>query len=424
MTLVQALADRALEAPAAAGADRLRTLTLCNLAAGGGELGSMGKLIGLLPLDRDRHADAAFLYGMRLHARTQDDFFPGGRAHVGAVTLAAALALAGSSRRRLFAALSAGYEVMCAVSAPYSARAQASGLRPTGVFGPLGAAASAAVALDLGRDGVANAIAMAATLAGGTNAAWLAGSDEWLLEAGVAARLGVEAALFTRAGAHASPEALEGGAGWARAFFGDDGARSLAESLEETGSRLGQVAVKPYPVSGIAQVPTHLACEASRRLDRESASPRARIRISAQEASYPGSANTGPFVSRSDALMSVVFCVGCGLTDGRVRLERLERPSEPPSLEAAAAVELVADPQLEEGRAVLEVETEAGRAASEAGDAELLYPSWASAREGTEEIAERSEASVEFTVAVRDELAKDAPDAAELRSLLDLEPMR
>jgi 2-methylcitrate dehydratase PrpD len=423
VTLAQELADRALYGPALADVDRLRALTMCNLAAAAGELGAMGQLIESLPLDRGRPADAAYLYGMRLHARTQDDFYPAGRAHVGAVTLAAGLALADFSEMRLLESLSAGYEVTCAVSAPYSAQAQASGLRPTGVFGPLGAAASAAVALDLGRDGVANAIALAATLAGGTNAAWLAGSDEWLLEAGGAARLGVEAALFTRAGAHASPQAIESRAGWARAFFGDEGAKSLVAALGEAESGIGAVAIKPYPVSGIAQVPTHLACEASRGLSGETL-PQAKIRISEEEARYPGSANTGSFVSRSDALMSVVFCVACGLLDGTVRLERLERPNDAAVLEMASRVELVADPLLEETRAILEVGANGNRGATEGRGADLLYPGWARIAADPAAIAARSEASAGFTTGVRDELAEARPDAAKLRSLLEAEPIR
>jgi len=423
VTVAHTLADRALYGPALADADRLRTLTMCNLAAAGGELGSMGRLIESLPLDPARPADAAFLYGMRLHARTQDDFFPGGRVHIGAVTLAASLALAGPSEMRLIECLSAGYRVLCTVSAPYSSKAQSSGFRPTGVFGPLGAAASAAVALDLDREGVANAIAMAATLAGGTNAAWLAGSDEWLLEAGASARLGVEAALFTQAGVHASPEALESHAGWARAFFGDEGAKSLVAILgAEPG--IESVAIKPYPVSGIAQVPTHLACEARLSLGGEEPPPRATIRISAQEASYPGSANHGSFVSRADALMSVSFCVACGLLDGKVRLERLERPNEARTLEAASRVDLVADPLLEENRAVLQLGTNGSERQIEATAAELLYPSWAKASADPETIASRCEAPVRFVVGVRDELEQARPDAVKLRALLDAEPVR
>jgi 2-methylcitrate dehydratase PrpD len=423
VTVAHALADRALYGPAMADVDRLRTLTMCNLAAAGGELGSMGKLIESLPLDRGRPPDAAFLYAMRLHARTQDDFFPAGRAHVGAVTLAASLALADAAELRLLECLSAGYRVTCIVSAAYSARAQASGLRPTGVFGPLGAAASAAVALDLDREGVANAIAMAATLSGGTNAAWLAGSDEWLLEAGAAARLGVEAALFTQAGAQASPEALESRAGWARAFFDDEGAGALAETLQGAEPGVESVAVKPYPVSGIAQVPTHLACEARCGFAGEETPP-AVIRISEQEASYPGSTNNGSFVSRSDALMSVVFCVACGLLDGRVRLERLERPNEPRALAAAARIELVADPLLEENRAILQLGTNGGEMRTESTAAQLLYPSWAKASADPGVVASRSEAPQRFVLAVRDRLAEARPDAAALRSLLDAETVR
>jgi 2-methylcitrate dehydratase PrpD len=424
VSLVGALADRALEGVTAAEVERLRALTTCNLAAAGGQLGAMGELIAALPLDRERPEHAAFLYAMRLHARTQDDFYPAGRVHVGAVTLAVALALADDCGTRLAQCLGAGYEVMCAVSATYSGEAQVRGLRPTGVFGPLGAAASAAVALGLDRDGVANSIALAATLAGGTNAAWLAGSDEWLLEAGVAARLGVEAARFTLAGAHASPQALESRAGWARAFFGDDSARALASTLESAERGIEAVAVKPYPVSGIAQVPTHLACAASHCLGAEAELQRVRIRISEREAGYPGSANTGSFVSRSDALMSVVFCVTCGLLDGKVRLERLERPNEPRALELASRVQLLADPELEETHAVLELAVDGSEASSQASGAELLYPAWGRVAAATQEIAARSEASVQLVTAVRDELLSAEPDAVHLRALLDGEPLR
>lgn len=448
MSLAGELADRALQSVSAAEADHLRTLTMCNLAAAGGELGAMGDLIGALPLDPARDEARAYRYAMRMHARTQDDFSPAGRVHVGTVALAVSLALADSCGTRLTQCLGAGYEVMCAVSATYSAEAQARGLRPTGVFGPLGAAASAALALGLDRDGLANSIALAATLAGGTNAAWLAGSDEWLLEAGVAARLGVEAARFTAAGAHASPHALESRAGWARAFFGDDGAKALAEYLDgpargegaasgqgservEIGARgLGAprgipgVAVKPYPVSGIAQVPTRLACEASRELRAGAELPRVQIRISEREAGYPGSANTGSFVSRSDALMSVVFCVTCGLLDGKVRLERLERPNEPRALELASRVKLLPDPELKETHAILEVALDGRQSTAKGSGAELLYPSWASVAGAVDEVAARSEAPVELVSAVRDELRRDEPDAVRLRDLLDAEPLR
>src|SRR5262249_7588194 len=157
--------------------------------------------------------------GATLHARTQDDFFPAGRSHVGAVTLAAALALADETEERLLPAVAAGYEVMCVGAEAYAPIAQAVGLRPSGVFGPLGAAATAAIVLRLDAAGVQTAIGLASAASAGTNQAWLSGSDEWLFVVGAAARAGVEAALFARAGAAASPLALEGTAGWAKAML-------------------------------------------------------------------------------------------------------------------------------------------------------------------------------------------------------------
>jgi dienelactone hydrolase len=47
-------------------------------------------------------------------------------------------------------------------------------------------------------------------LTAGTNQAWISGSDEWLIEVGMASRAGIETAELTRAGAHAAPDAFEG----------------------------------------------------------------------------------------------------------------------------------------------------------------------------------------------------------------------
>lgn len=412
MTLTEALAARMRVEPGPAEGDSLRTLTLCNLAAAAGELGRVADLLGAIHMDPNRGApEAAFVNAMALHARTQDDFYPAGRVHVGAVTLAVALALRDEVGDRLLRALAAGYEVLCLASAAYSASAQSRGLRPTGVFGPLGAAATAAVALDLDDQQAADAIGFAATLAGGTNAAWAAGSDEWVFEAGAAARLGIEAALFARAGVRAAPDAIEGSAGWAEAFFDDPGAAKLEAELTVPGSRIGGVAIKPYPVSGIAQVPTWLG-EVAHREHADRGVEEATIRISPAEASYPGTVNRGPFRSRSDALMSVAFCVACARRFGGVSLAQLESPNEPELLAACGAVRLQPDESLAENEAVLELAD--GHALRGSG-AELLFPGWEQIE--PEAIARRSEAPGTVVADFHVELGRERPDAARLAVL-------
>ena len=420
MGLSRTLAERALAPLAATDADHLRMLTATNVLAAGGSLGRAGELIDRLPLDSGRSAsDAAFLGTMALHARTQDDFYPEGRVHVGAITLAAALALPEQSGERLLECLAAGYEVMCRTSTAYSSLAQATGLRPSGAFGPLGAAATAAAALDLGVDGMANAIGLAAALSGGTNQAWLSGTDEWLFVVATAARTGVEAALATAAGVNASPDALEGNAGWVRAYFGDVDLAPLVAAAESPACSFGVVACKPYPVSGIAELPTELACRAhselgSRRWDS------IEVRLAPPETRYPGSLNQGPFKSRSDALMSVPFVVACSLLEGPPKLDVLEHPSALERREVAPAqVRVVADEELEESQAILNLQGADGERWSGRVDGEeLLFPSWSELQGETEALARRSEAPHELALQTVTELAKPSPDARAVRSLL------
>lgn len=416
--MTRRLAQRALQAAQhAANHDHLRMLTLTNLSAGIGFRGGVDRLIRDLPLSRDCPTDTAFLLAMALHARTQDDFFPGGRTHVGVLTLAPALALSEKTNDRLFQCLAAGYEVMCIASAAYSAEAQQRGLRPSGVFGPLGAAASAAMALEMDEDEMANAIGLAAAMAGGTNQSWIAGTDEWILEVGAAARAGVDAAQFGQAGAVSADAALEGPAGWGKAYFEDAGAPRLDEALAQPLPWIQQVAHKPYPVSGIAQVTTHLACQAHQQLT-DGEVDGAVIYLSKEEASYPGTANRGPFRSRSSALMSVAFCVSCGLADGVVRLERLEAPNEPEIQAMLERVRLEPDAALGDTEGRLAVWA-GGRTLQLTGSGHnILYPTWETMRTDTDGLAARSEASAADVRALCDELSGSRPQASRLRSIV------
>jgi len=417
--IAEQLTDRALRPITERETDALRTLTLSNVAAAVGERGSLAELSRQLPLDAARApGDAAFLFAAQLHARTQDDFFPEGRVHVGAIALAAVLALADEAEDRTLECLAAGYRVMCDVAAVYSAEAQRCGLRPSGVFGPVGAAAAASAALKLSPGQTVNAVGLAAAACGGHNQAWISSTDEWVLEVGAAARAGVEAALFTLAGARAAPEAFEGRAGWAAAFFGDPGAERLAAHLAGPALDARMVAVKPYPVSGIAQVPTALACA----LHDEIGSPRlvkVRVWMSPVELAYPGSANTGPFASRSGALMSVAFCVACGLLDGTVRLNRLDNPGATDLAGLLALIDVAADPGLTENESRLVIDVDGAELVRTGRAAGLLYPGWKDLGTDVAGLATRSEAELAVVEKALAELTLPAPSALVLRRLLE-----
>ena len=415
MTVSEMLADIALR-PRDEEADRyLRLLALTNAAAAVGSLGEAGELIGRLDSTSGHAGDTAFRLAARLHARTQDDFHPLGRSHIGAVTIPATLALADLAGDRTIGCLAAGYEVMCAVAMVYSPIAQRQGYRPTGMFGPLGAATSAAVALGLDRDGIANAIGLATVMSAGTNQSWISGTDEWLLELGAAARAGVDAATLTAAGATASSEAFEGKAGWSRAFFEDPGAERLTRELSEWHPRITEVATKPYPVSGIAEVPTHLGCLMHERLDGEPPDSVV-VTMSAAELAYPGSTNRGPFPSRSAALMSVAFCVACGLTDGFVALDRLEHPDDPELTALIKRIEVRPDESVPETEATVEVTQGNSRHSESLAAKTLLFPTWDEVEAGP--LARRSEADIHTVEEMREVLGQPEVPAARLAELM------
>ncbi len=255
----------------------------------------------------------AFRLAARMHARTQDDFLPAGRIHLGAVVLPAVLARGSGD---VAPAVSAGFGVMAMVAETYGAEAQRRGLRPTGVFGPFGAAAGAAVAADLDDDSIAASLAIASTAAAGTTQAWIDGGSEWLTQVGAAARAGVEAAMLAAEGLPTARRALDGVAGFSAAMFGDEGSRRLEERLRSGGPFVPAPALKRHPVSGIAQTAVAASAEAGRGTR---ASPdRLVVAMHPNELDYPGTRNTGPFLSRSSSLMSIARCAALGFRDGGV----------------------------------------------------------------------------------------------------------
>lgn len=420
VTVGRALAELAMRSLSDVGEECLRALCVSNFAAGLGERGSANRLIEALPPGTpESEGGRAYRLAMLLHARTQDDFYPHGRVHVGAQALASCLALASHARRPLLPCIAAVYEVMCVVSSAYSSEAQRRGMRPSGVFGPVGVAAGAALAIGLDVEGVATAVCLATVMTAGTNQAWLSGSDEWLLEIGAATRSGVEAALLAARGVRASPVAFEGPAGWAHAFFDDEGAARLVSALDDPTTLVPEVAHKPYPVSGIAQVPTRLGCVAHGIL-AGAVPDRVLVKVSPAEATYPGSANRGPFAGRSDALMSISHCVACGLADGLVRLHRLENPNQSDVTSLAERITVVTDPSLDDSSVVLAFSVRGGETVELAATGrEILYPSWRDLLQELPALADRTEAAHDSVSAVGDHMARTEPDFVALLDLLE-----
>lgn len=161
--------------------------------------------------------DRALVLGTAAHALDYDDVAFGG--HVSAVIVPAILALLPelpeeTPSSAVVLAYAAGYEVWAEVASRETTLYHARGGHPTGLLGPIGAAAAAASLLRLPPGPFAHALGMAASLGAGLTVSF--GTMTKPFHAGRAAEAGVLAALLARNGMTAAPDALEAANGFLR----------------------------------------------------------------------------------------------------------------------------------------------------------------------------------------------------------------
>jgi 2-methylcitrate dehydratase PrpD len=295
---------------------------------------------------------AAFANAALLHARAQDDVHFDAKTHLGAVCTGAALAVADASTPSgsdFLTALVGGYEVTAAVGKLFGNQLTARGFRATPVFAVFGAAAAAAKLLGLDRGAIADAIGIAASFAGGLNECWVAGTPEWRFQVGSAARSGVLAAMLAREGGHGAESALEGRAGFYRAFLDLDGA-AVQPAIDALGATWETLAVvfKPHPVCSITQSPVSAALALLGRAPEITAGAIEHVRLwlRPDEMAYPGIDSSGPFHDVGATLMSAQFCVAMALVYRGAPLRALSDFSNSEILALVAKTEVVPDPAL------------------------------------------------------------------------------
>ncbi|HEY4067364.1 MAG TPA: MmgE/PrpD family protein [Burkholderiaceae bacterium] len=257
--------------------------------------------------------DAALVNATLINGTTHDDFV--GKAHPGAVTLPAAMAIAeqaGRGGRELLTGLVLGYDLVA--RAYLGGPAMLPKFRATGVAGAVGAAASAGSLLGLEVDAMTSALGLSTMFASGFGEGFVSGTMDVKLNVGWASRSGVSAALMAHCGATASPSAFEGKSGFFMAFAGTVEHASRAVADLGRPFLITETVYKERPVCIFVQTPVGLAL----RLAREHAIDPAKIErvvIHAPEATFtnPGYRNVAPFISQLQARISARFTVAAAL---------------------------------------------------------------------------------------------------------------
>jgi 2-methylcitrate dehydratase PrpD len=263
--------------------------------------------------------EAAFANAVLGHGLVREDMHTGSVSHLGVVVFPSLLALAQTlppepvTGRRFIASVVCGYEIACVVGRALMDAENVRLFRPTGICGPLGAAAAGARMMTLDEGGIASAMALAANTASGFNEWPREGADDMYFHVGFAARNAVTAVELAAMGAYGSATSIEG---LFRALRREERLGQVHPFAD--GFEIMQVYHKPAPACNYAQT----ACQAALALAQAGvkAGDVASIAVRGTGAAlnYPGCSADGPFERVLQAKMSIRYCVAATLRNGEI----------------------------------------------------------------------------------------------------------
>jgi 2-methylcitrate dehydratase PrpD len=267
--------------------------------------------------------DAALVNAVAAHVLDYDDVTLDG--HPSAVLVPAILAQAeasGATGADMVVAYAAGYEVWAELLMREPIPLYAKGWHPTATRGAVAAAAACAKLTRLDATGTTEALAIAASLAGGLVANF--GSMTKSFQVGRAAQSGLIAAKLAKAGLTASPDAIEHPSGFLRAFSPAAEPKAVAPLAREPKNwhlvRQG-LNVKRYPLCYGA----HRVIDAVLQLaQNHSLSPQdvAQVKVFTARSQMLMMRNERP-TSAIEAKFSMPFAVAAALAAGHVGLREL-----------------------------------------------------------------------------------------------------
>ena len=259
-------------------------------------------------------AGAAMINGAAAHAIDFDDHELHASTHPSAVLVSALLAMVDLKQIPLTRFLNAylvGYEAIIQTGNTLGYEHYRLGWHATSTIGPLAAAAACSYFLGHNADQIANAMAIASSQAAGLQAQF--GSDMKAVHAGLAARAGVEACLFARAGIRANLDLFEAPRGFFKCYGGNSAASALCWSPGQA-MDMAPVTRKLWPCCGY----THRAIEAALRLSTRLEGKRPRsIKIRIAEPYWLPVQNVTPH-SPATARFSLAWCVASALANGKI----------------------------------------------------------------------------------------------------------
>jgi 2-methylcitrate dehydratase PrpD len=295
---------------------------------------------------------AALVNGTTMHALDYDDFALKRMLHPSVVFIPGVLAIGerdGATGLDVIVAYAAGYETAARISSRLNPEHYARGWHSTSTIGGLGAAAASAKMLGLDANGVARAVAIAASSAAGLRDNF--GTAVKPLHAGNAAFHGVAASELASRGFTASTSILDGDRSYGEVYRNDDAAVITPDVFDLDSLQLVEAGItfKRYTCCGAihAALDAVLEVAAKHSLTPDAIkSVRCAVHPRAPEILIHHTART-PEQGR----FCVEYSLAVALTDGHAGVPQYteERIADPAVQDLSSRVDVYIDPVLGEG---------------------------------------------------------------------------
>jgi 2-methylcitrate dehydratase PrpD len=307
---------------------------------------------------------AAFVNAISANLLDFDDTHLDTIIHPAAPVAAPLLALAQARRFSGQAVLTAfilGVEVECRVGNAVSPGHYARGWHITSTCGVFGAAAACAKLLGLSAEQISNAIGIAASQSAGIVENLPSAAKN--VSVGNAARNGLFAALLASNGYSASPRAIEGPLGWARAMGDKPDLGKLTGGLGKSWE-IAKNTYKPYPAGIVFHAVIDACFKLRARLDRRIDKIAS---ITVRGSALLLARGDRPVHNERDARVSIHHCVACALLLGAAGVIEFSEATvfRPDIMSLRQKVKAVLDVSLPDGAAHVTIHLASGETLEE-----------------------------------------------------------
>lgn len=254
---------------------------------------------------------AVFANTVLFHSRAQEDTLGG--CHCGTMIVPVALAVAQNydcSGKELEEAVLAGYEVTGVIEKNMCKYTDPRGFRPSAIYVIFGVAAAAAKLMKLDVDGIADSIRICASLLGGIQQSFAAGTTEWFYQNACAAQKGLLAAQLAEDGVEGALSAFDGVKGFVKVMAGIDSTEEIESELPKLGKewKILNVMFKLNPCCMIAQTPFIASCDLANEKNIQAEDIKhIDYHMNPLEGNYAGTKGKGPFKTDTQTTMSCAF---------------------------------------------------------------------------------------------------------------------